>query len=150
MRGYLLRQVWCKDVPGVSSGPGGVVELGHELAAGGAGSGEVLVALLELHAQVDDLLLQMRDLLVEGVDVGWGAESGFAPGLVAERPGEAFFQVLDAGAEPAGAFVGGEQVGLQRGSGDGKPGAVAAGRSGLECVDLLQQVAVPVEERPVD
>ena len=39
----------------------------------------------------------MRDLLVEGVDVGWGSESGFAPGLVAERLGEAFFQVLDAG-----------------------------------------------------
>ena len=55
MRGYLLRQVWCKDVAGVSSGPGGVVELGHELAAGGAGGGEVLVAFLELHAQVDDL-----------------------------------------------------------------------------------------------
>src|SRR5438093_103388 len=76
MRGYLLRQVWCKDVTGVSSRPGGVVELGHELAAGGAGGGEVLVAFLELHAQVDDLLLQVRDLLVEAVDVGCGVEGG--------------------------------------------------------------------------
>src|SRR6266567_1769833 len=110
MRGYLLRQLWCKDLPGVSSGPGRVVELSHELTAGGASGGEILVSFFELHAQVDDLLLQVRDLLV----------------------------------------VGGEQVGLQRGSGDGRASAVAGGWSGLECVDLLQQVTVPVEERPVD
>ncbi|MGH3873967.1 MAG: hypothetical protein ACRDSR_21095 [Pseudonocardiaceae bacterium] len=38
-----------------------------------------------------------------------------------------FFEVLDAGMEPGSAFVGGEQIGLQRGSGDRWPGAVAGG-----------------------
>ncbi len=55
---------------------------------------------------------------MEGVDVGGGAEPGLAPGVLAEGVGEAFLQVLDAGVESGGAFVGGEQVGLQRGSGD--------------------------------
>src|SRR6266702_104407 len=87
MRGYLLRRVWCKDVPGVSSGPGGVVELGHELAAGGAGGGEVLVAFLELHAQVDDLLLQVRDLLVEGGDDALAAARGVGLAAFEHRSG---------------------------------------------------------------
>ena len=68
----------------------------------------------------------MGDPLVECVDVDRGSEPGLAPGLFAEGLGQSFFQVLDSGVEPDGAFVGGEEVGLQR-------------------VDLLQQVAVPVE-----
>jgi hypothetical protein len=39
---------------------------------------------LEVQTQVDGLLFQVDDLLVEGVDVGGGTESGFAPGLLAE------------------------------------------------------------------
>ena len=62
-----------------------MVELGHELAVGRACGGEVLVAFFELEAQVDGLLLEVGDLLVEGVDVGGRAEPGFAPGLLAER-----------------------------------------------------------------
>jgi hypothetical protein len=126
-----------------------VVELGHELSAGGTGSREVFVAFLELELQVEDLLFQVGDLLAEGVDVGGGAEPGLAPGLVAESFGQAFFQVLDAGGEPDGAFVCCEEISLQRGPGDSGTGAVAGGRFGLEGVDLLQQVAVPVEEGPV-
>jgi hypothetical protein len=53
-----------------------VVELGHELAVGGAGGGEVVVAFVELLAQVDGLLLEVGDGLVERVDVGGGAEPG--------------------------------------------------------------------------
>jgi len=87
---------------------------------------------------------------VEGVDVGGGAEPGLAPGVLAEGVGEAFLQVLDAGVESGGAFVGGEQVGLQRGSGDRRAGALAGGgRLGGEGVDLLEQLAVPVEEAAV-
>ena len=91
----------------------GRVELIHEFAVGGAGGSEVFVAFLQLQAQADELLLEVGDLLFEGVGVGGGAEPGFPPGLFAERFGEAPFQLLDAGVEPQGAFVGGEQVGLQ-------------------------------------
>ena len=38
------------------------VELGHELAVGGPGRGEVLVAFFELEAQVDGLLFEVGDL----------------------------------------------------------------------------------------
>lgn len=58
--------------------------------------------------------------------------------LVAERLGQALFQVLDAGVEPDGAFVRGEQAGPQRGPGGGRASAVAGGWFGLEGVDLLQ------------
>ena len=148
------RSVAAGGATGVVQRPGwachwdrpGVVELGHELSVGGTGSGEVFVAFFELEPQVEDLLFQVGDLLVEGVDVGGGAEPGLAPGLVAESLGQAFFQVMDAGAEPDGTFVCGEQVGLQRGPGDSGTGAAVGGRFGLKGVDLLQQVAVPVDE----
>ena len=58
-----------------------------------------LVAFFELEAQVDGLLFEVGDLLVEGVDVGGGAEPGFVPGLLAECFGQAFLQLPDAGGE---------------------------------------------------
>ena len=84
--------------------------MGHELAVGGAGGGEVLVAFGELQAQVDDLLLEPGDLLVEGVDVGRVAEPGLAPGVLAEGVGEAMFEVLDCGCG-AGRRVRGRRAG---------------------------------------
>jgi len=84
------------------------VELGHKLPVGGAGCGQVAVAFFELEPLVGDLLLQVGDFLVQGVDAGGGAEAGLAPGLLTEYPGEAFFELLDAGGEPDGAFVGAE------------------------------------------
>ena len=89
------------------------VEAGHELAAGGAGRGEVLVAFGELELQVGGFLLEIGDLLVEGVDVGGRAEPGLVPGLLAERFGQPFLELADAGGEPDGALAGGEQVRLQ-------------------------------------
>jgi hypothetical protein len=59
---------------GVSLGGVGGVDSGHEFAVGGAGGGEVLVALLELQAQVDDLLLEVGDLLGEGVGIDGRAQ----------------------------------------------------------------------------
>ena len=128
------------------------VELGHELAVGGPGSGEVLVAFFELQAQVGGLLLEMADLLGEGVEVGGHAEAGLAPGLLAECFGGAFLELPGARVQAERAFVGGEQVGLQRGAGDARPGGVVAdgGRGGLQGVDLAKKVAVPVEEAAVD
>jgi hypothetical protein len=121
------------------------VELGHELTVGCAGCGQVLLPLLELQAQVDGLLLEMGGFLGEGVDVSWRAEPGFAPGLLAERAGQAVLELADAGGHPCRAFTGGEQVGLQRGAGDGRPGGAAGGgRGGFEGVDLAEQVAVTV------
>ncbi len=88
----------------------GSVDAGHELAVGGAGGGEVLVAFGELQTQVDDLLLEPGDLLVEGVDVGGGAEPGDVPGALAEGVGEPTFEVLDS-AGGAGRRVRGRRVG---------------------------------------
>jgi hypothetical protein len=68
------------------------------------------------------------DLLVECVDVGGGAQAGLAPGVLAQCGGETLLEVLDASVKPGGAFVGGEEVGLQRGSGDRRSGALAGGR----------------------
>jgi hypothetical protein len=104
-----------------------------------------------LQPQVGGLLFEVGDLLVERVDVGGCAEPGFAPRLFAERIGQPLFELADARVEPDSAFVGGEQVGLQGCAGDGRScGLAAGGRGGFGRVDLLQQVAVPVEEGPVD
>ncbi len=74
------------------------VELGHELAVGGAGGGELAVAFFEPDAQIGGLLFRAGDRVVEGVDAGGCAEPRFAPGLLAERLGLAFLELLDAGA----------------------------------------------------
>ena len=89
------------------------VELGHELAVGGACSGEALVAFVELETQVGDLLLERVVVLLERVDAGRGAEPGFLPGAVAEEGGEPVFELLDTGGQPGGSLLGVEQVGLQ-------------------------------------
>lgn len=47
-------------------------------------SGPRRIAFFELKAQVGDVLFEMGDLLVEGVDVGGGAEAGLVPGPLAE------------------------------------------------------------------
>jgi hypothetical protein len=68
----------------------------------------------------------------------WGSASASAgapspdsrQALLAERLGQAFFELLDAGVEPDGAFVSGEQVGLQRDLGDGRAYAFVDGRRG--------------------
>jgi hypothetical protein len=115
-----------------------VVELGHELTVSGAGRVEVLVAFSELELQVGGVLLEVSDLLVQGVDVGGCAEPGFALGLLADRLGQALFELADAGGQPHRAFVGGEQVCLQGCPGDTGPGcAVTGGREGFEGVDFL-------------
>jgi hypothetical protein len=100
-----------------------VVELSHQLAVGGPGGCEVLVAFFELQAQVGGLLLEVGDLLGECVDVSARAEPALVPGLLAEGFGEPVFELPNARVQPERAFVGGEQVGLQRGAGDARPPA---------------------------
>jgi hypothetical protein len=53
-------------------------------------------------------LFEVGDLLVEGVDVGWGAESGLASGLLPEGLGEPLLEVLNPFVETGSAFVRGE------------------------------------------
>src|SRR6266487_434915 len=61
------------------------------------------------------------------------------------------FELVDAGGEPGRAFAGSEQVRLQGGPGHGRADSVAGGwRGGFSCVDLAEQVAVPVKKGPVD
>ena len=110
VRRYRLQQVWCKPAGEVHLLAVGGVEPGHEFAVGGAGGGEVFVAFVELQVQVDGLLFEVGDLLVEGVDVGRGAEPGLAPGVFAECFGEALLEVLDAGVR-AGRRVRGRRAG---------------------------------------
>jgi hypothetical protein len=133
------RNRWC----GVSAVSCRVVELGHEFAVGCAGCGEVFVAFVESQSQVDDLLFEVGDGLIERVNVGRGAEPGLPPGLLAECFGEAFLELLNSCGDTDGPFVRGEQVGLQRGSGDCRPGLPADGWGGFDRVDLGEQVAVP-------
>ncbi|MGH3516201.1 MAG: hypothetical protein ACRDQ7_02030, partial [Haloechinothrix sp.] len=52
-------------------------------------------------------------LVLELVDVVGSAEAGLAPCLLAERFGEALFELMHAGGESGGALLGVEQVGLQ-------------------------------------
>ena len=84
-----------------------------------------------------------------------GKPAGFALGnAVEERDRAQAANALGPRAEvvTVGAIgaVGGEQVGLQRGAGDGRAGGAAGGGQGsFESVDLAEQVAVPVEEGPV-
>ncbi|HUE32515.1 MAG TPA: hypothetical protein VMQ38_06395 [Mycobacterium sp.] len=57
------------------------------------GGGEVLAAFVELLSKVEVVLFELADALVEGDDVGGGAEPGHAPGLFTERLREPFFQL---------------------------------------------------------
>jgi hypothetical protein len=61
------------------------VEPGDQVAVGGAGCLEVVVALGDLAAVFDGLLFEFGDAALEGVDVWWGSEPGFSPGLLAEQ-----------------------------------------------------------------
>jgi hypothetical protein len=63
------------------------VDLCHEFAVGAAGSSKVLIALFEFLAEVDDCLFEFGDSRGELVVAGGSAQSGFAPGSMAEPLG---------------------------------------------------------------
>ena len=62
---------------------------GDELAAGGAGGGEILVPLGQAGAELLAALGELGDLLPELADVISLAEAGLAPGLLTGQLGEA-------------------------------------------------------------
>jgi hypothetical protein len=125
------------------------VEAGHELAVGAAGGGQVLITFGQAGPELLIVLGELGDLLFELAGVVGLAEPGLPPGLLAEGPGQAVFELADAGGQPGGALTGGQQAGLQRGPGNGRPASRLGGWLGLAGVDLLKQVAVPVEEGAV-
>ena len=134
----------------VSSQPGWCVESGHEFAVGGAGCGEVFLAFGELVLKVEVVLFELADALVECVDVGGGTESGFAPRVFAERLAQSLLQLMDAGVEPGGSFVRGEQIRLQRCSCDRGADVVTGYWICLQRMDFLHQVTMPIKEGAVD
>ena len=60
----------------------------------------VIAALSQAGAELLVVLGELGDLLPELADVVGLAEAGLAPGLLAERLGQAFFELPDAGGEP--------------------------------------------------
>jgi hypothetical protein len=102
-----------------------------------------------LEAQVGDVLFEEGVLLLELVDVVGGTEPGFPPCVLAEQGGELVLELPDAGCRALGPVLGVEEVGFQGRVAGG--GACSRGRRlGLGCLDLFEQVAVPVEEGAVD
>lgn len=72
----LCNRCGAASVDGVVSGLAcRVVELGHEFAVGRAGGDELVFAFLEFEAQVQGLLFEVRDGVMERVDVGGCAEA---------------------------------------------------------------------------
>ena len=83
--GNILSTSQCRNcLPSHQDHPHGEdVDQGHEFAVGGAGGLQLPVAVLQLKFQVCGLLLQVRDLVLEVVDVGGLAEPGLAEHLLA-------------------------------------------------------------------
>jgi hypothetical protein len=66
------------------SGSGSFVQSGDEFAVGSTCRVEFLIAFLELAGEFDGLLYKDGDSPLQFVDVGWGAEPGFFPCLLAQ------------------------------------------------------------------
>ena len=145
-----MQQVWCNRLSRWFIVAGSACESGHEFSVGGAGGGQVVVAFVELLLKVEVVLFELADALVEGVDVDGGAEPGLAPGMFAKRFGKPFLQLVDAGVEAGGSFVGGQQVRPQRRICDRVIAVHIGDWICLQRMDFLQQVAVTVEECAVD
>jgi hypothetical protein len=84
----------------------GAIELGHDLAVGGAGGDEVVVAVVELELQVDDLLFAGGDSGLELFGAVGAADTGLAPDLLAQDLAEPAFEAPDLGGEAGSAGVG--------------------------------------------
>ena len=60
------------------------VEPCHQVAVGGAGGGEFVVAVLELVSPVEELLFEFGDALTESADFVGSGEAGLVEDLFAE------------------------------------------------------------------
>ena len=72
------------------------VDVDDQLTVRGACGVEFLLAVVELASKLGDQLFELRDAVLELVDVDGGAKAGLAPRLLAEMFGESFLQLTDA------------------------------------------------------
>ena len=100
------------------------VERGDQVAVGGAGCGEFVVAVLEVLAAVEELLFEFGDAFAEGAGFVGAGEAGVVEDLFAEDFGQPLgeFGVLVAEAFVVFTEVG--EVGQQRPSADAGAGRV--------------------------
>lgn len=104
------------------------VQLSHQVPVRRA-CGEVLVALGEFGAEVEDPLLQLADPAGECFDVGGGTEPGGFPDGLSERFGQASFEPGDVRGETAVAGRAVRDVGQQRLAADLGPAVAPGGGS---------------------
>ena len=125
------------------------VERGDQVAVGGAGCGESVVAVLEVLATVEELLFEFGDVFPEGAGFVGAGEAGVVEDLFAEDFGQPLgeFGVLVAQAFVVFTEVG--EVGQQRPSADVGAGRVRFGFGG-QGEDLGAQVVVAIQKRAID
>lgn len=126
------------------------VQLSHQVPVRGACGGEVLVALGEFGAEVEDPLLQLADPAGECFDVGGGTEPGGFPDGLSECFGQASFEPGDVCGETAVTGREVRDVGRQRPAADLGPGGRAGPRFGCAGQDGRVQVAVAVNQAAAD
>ena len=125
------------------------VERGDQVAVGGAGCGDFVVAVLEVLAAVEELLFEFGDAFPEGAGFVGAGEAGVVEDLFAEDFGQPLGELGVLVAEAFVVFTEIGEVGQQRPSADAGAGRVRFGFGG-ESEDLAAQVVVAIQERAID
>ena len=120
---------------------GAAVEPCHQVAVGGAGCGEFVVAVLEVLAAVEELLFEFGDL--EGAGFVGAGEAGVVEDLFAEDFGQPLGELGVLVAEALVVFTEVGQVGQQRPAADAGAGRVRFGFGG-QSEDLGAQIVVAI------
>ncbi|MGA4946953.1 hypothetical protein [Streptomyces cinereoruber] len=127
----LPNQRRCPDVVAVTAMTCSAVELGHQLAVGGAGGFEAFVPFDEFAAQIEDPLFQLGGAACERLDVGWSAEAGGIPSCLAQGLGQAPFEPGDVRGQSSVAGREVRDVGQQRLAADLRSSGRARAGAGL-------------------
>jgi hypothetical protein len=106
------------------------VERGDQVAVGGAGGGEFVVAVLEVLAAVEELLFEFGDAFAEGAGFVGAGEPGVVEDLFAEDFGQPLGELGVLVAEAFVVFTEVGEVGQQRSSADARAGRVRFGFGG--------------------
>ena len=125
------------------------VERGDQVAVGGAGCGEFVVAVLEVLAAVEELLFEFGDEFPEGAGFVGAGEAGVVEDLFTEDFGQPLGELGVLMAQAFVVFTEVGEVGQQRPVADAGAGRVRFGFGG-EGEDLGAQVVVAIQERAID
>jgi hypothetical protein len=125
------------------------VERGDQVAVGGAGRGEFVVAVLEVLAAVEELLFEFGDEFPEGAGFVGAGEAGVVEDLFTEDFGQPLGELGVLMAQAFVVFTEVGEVGQQRPVADAGAGRVRFGFGG-EGEDLGAQVVVAIQERAID